>query len=168
MVTLSSKEFTILYVFFVAYSYSFCETPLVCQYFNQDCGTGARELGILSGAGAQIKNQEPELSLKVRTRVGAIAIWKIVTSYDTRLQQWICKPLMYPCSFLNNRFVCGIVADRVSVTCGTMILKYCSNSRMQLSSILFAALSSLSITPLICCVTDFVSAIKQNVLLELC
>ena len=166
MVTLSSKEFTILYVFFAAYSYSFCETPLICQYFNQGCGTGALELGILSGAGAQIKNQKPELSLKVRTRVGAIAIWKIL---------WVTTPYCNNGSaslwcltvFLKNRFVCGIVVGRVSVTCGTMILKHCSKSRMQLSSILCAALSSLTITPLILCVTDFINAIKENVSLDL-
>jgi len=35
----------------------------------QGCAAGARapELGILSGVGAQIKNQEPELSLKFWT-----------------------------------------------------------------------------------------------------
>jgi len=32
------------------------------------------ELGLLPGAGAQIKNQEPELSLKFRTGAGAKAI----------------------------------------------------------------------------------------------
>jgi len=31
------------------------------------------ELGILPGAGAQIKNQEPELILKFRTGAGAMA-----------------------------------------------------------------------------------------------
>jgi len=37
---------------------------------------GAPELGILPGpgAGTQIKNQEPELSLKFRTGAGATAI----------------------------------------------------------------------------------------------
>ena len=35
----------------------------------------AAELGILPGAGAQIKNQkEPELSLKFRTEAGVLAI----------------------------------------------------------------------------------------------
>jgi len=39
-------------------------------------GVGAPELGILPGAGAQIKNQEPdpEFSLKFRTGAGAMAI----------------------------------------------------------------------------------------------
>jgi len=38
-------------------------------------GAGAPELGILPGAGAQIKNdEEPELSLKFRTRARATAI----------------------------------------------------------------------------------------------
>jgi len=38
-------------------------------------GCGALELGILPGAGAQIKNQkESELSLKFRTGAGAMAI----------------------------------------------------------------------------------------------
>jgi len=38
--------------------------------YNQECGAGAGapELGILPGSGAQIKNQEPELSLKCRIR----------------------------------------------------------------------------------------------------
>jgi len=34
----------------------------------------AAEPGILPGAGAQIKNQEPELSLKLRTGAGDMAI----------------------------------------------------------------------------------------------
>ena len=39
---------------------------------TQGCGAEATELGILPGAGAQIKNQkEPELSIKFKT--GAIA-----------------------------------------------------------------------------------------------
>jgi len=45
--------------------------------FNHGCEAGAPELGILPGAGAQIKNQkqpEPELSLKFRTGAGAMAI----------------------------------------------------------------------------------------------
>jgi len=37
-------------------------------------GYGAQELGILPGAGVQNKNQEPELSLKLRTGAGAMAI----------------------------------------------------------------------------------------------
>ena len=40
-------------------------------------GAGAPELGILPGAGAQIKNDEPELSLKFRTRARATAIWEV-------------------------------------------------------------------------------------------
>jgi len=40
----------------------------------QGHGAGAPELGILPGAGAQIKNQEPELSLKFRTEARAMAI----------------------------------------------------------------------------------------------
>ena len=42
-------------------------------------GVGAPELGILPGAGAQIKNQEPdpEFSLKFRTGAGAMAIWEV-------------------------------------------------------------------------------------------
>ena len=35
------------------------------------------ELGILPGAGAQIKSHDSELSLKFRTGVEAMAIWKI-------------------------------------------------------------------------------------------
>jgi len=35
------------------------------------------ELGILSGAGAQIKNQKPELSLKFRTGAGAMNILEV-------------------------------------------------------------------------------------------
>jgi len=38
---------------------------------------------------------------------------------------------------------------------------------MQLPSITCTVLSSLSVTPLIFCVTDFVSAIKQNVSIDL-
>ena len=44
---------------------------------ESDPGAGAPELGILPGAGTHIKNQkdlEPELSLKFRTRAGAMAI----------------------------------------------------------------------------------------------
>jgi len=38
-------------------------------------GVGAWELGILPGAGAQIKNQkDPELNLKFRTRAEALAV----------------------------------------------------------------------------------------------
>jgi len=40
----------------------------------QGCGTGARELGILHGARAQIKNQELKLSLNSRTGSRALAI----------------------------------------------------------------------------------------------
>jgi len=36
-----------------------------------DVQTRASELGILPGARAQIKNQEPELSLKFKTGAGA-------------------------------------------------------------------------------------------------
>jgi len=42
----------------------------------QSCGTGAPELGILPGAGAQIKNQKEskaELSLNARTGPRAMA-----------------------------------------------------------------------------------------------
>jgi len=35
----------------------------------------------------------------------------IVTSYDTRLQQWICKSLML--SWFNHHQGCGIVAGQV-------------------------------------------------------
>jgi len=38
---------------------------------------GTPELGILAGAGAQTKNQEPEFSLKFRNGAGAMAIWKV-------------------------------------------------------------------------------------------
>jgi len=38
----------------------------------------ALELGILPGAGAQIKNQEPELSLRFRTRTGPMAISEVI------------------------------------------------------------------------------------------
>jgi len=41
-----------------------------------------------------------------------------------------------------------------------MVLKHCSKIRMQLPSILCVALSR--VTPLIFCVTDFVSAIKNE------
>jgi len=40
----------------------------------QGCEAATPELGILPGAGAQIENQEPELSLKFRTGAGAMAI----------------------------------------------------------------------------------------------
>ena len=42
----------------------------------------APELGILPGAGAQIKNQElePGLSLKFRTGARAVAIWEVAPS----------------------------------------------------------------------------------------
>jgi len=41
----------------------------------QGSGAGAPELGILPGAGSQIKNQkEPDLSLKFRTGAAAMAI----------------------------------------------------------------------------------------------
>jgi len=44
----------------------------------QGYGAGASDLGILHGAGVQNKNQkEPELSLKFRTGVGAVAIWEV-------------------------------------------------------------------------------------------
>ena len=46
----------------------------------QDYGAGAPELGILPGAGTQIKNEkdpEPELSLKFRTGAKAMAIWEV-------------------------------------------------------------------------------------------
>jgi len=42
-----------------------------------DPGAKASESGILSGAGAQIKNQEPELSLKIWTGAGTMAILEI-------------------------------------------------------------------------------------------
>jgi len=35
----------------------------VTDLLVQRCGAGASELGILPGAGSQIKNQEPELEL---------------------------------------------------------------------------------------------------------
>jgi len=47
-----------------------------------------------------------------------------------------------------------------------MVLKHSSMSRMQLPSILCAALSSLSVTPLIFFATDFVGAIEQNLSIE--
>ena len=45
----------------------------------QAYGVGAPELGILPGAGAQIKNQEPdpEFSWKFTTGVGVMAIWEV-------------------------------------------------------------------------------------------
>jgi len=48
----------------------------ICQ---QGCGAGASEPGIVPGAGvgAQIKNQELELSLKFRIGAGAAAIWEV-------------------------------------------------------------------------------------------
>ena len=65
-------------------------------------GAGELELAILTGAGAQIKNQkEPELRLTFKTGDGTIAICEVVKNYDTRLQQWICKPLMFP--WFNHR-----------------------------------------------------------------
>jgi len=36
-------------------------------------------------------------------------------SYDTTLQQWIFKPLMF--HWFNNRLACDIVAGRRGVTC---------------------------------------------------
>ena len=45
--------------------------------FVQGYGAGAPELGILPGAGAQIKNQEPELSLKFGTGAGTMAISEV-------------------------------------------------------------------------------------------
>jgi len=85
------------------------------------------ELGILNGVRAQHKNQkEPKVSLKFGTGAGVMAIWEValapssfldtngfassapfrtinatVASYDTGLQQWICKPLMFP--WFNHR-----------------------------------------------------------------
>jgi len=44
----------------------------------QGCGAGAPELGILPGAGAQIKNQkDPELSSKFRTGAEAMAVLEV-------------------------------------------------------------------------------------------
>ena len=44
----------------------------------QGCRARAPELGILSGARSQIKNQKHlELSLKFRTETGATAIWEV-------------------------------------------------------------------------------------------
>jgi len=40
----------------------------------QGCGVRAPEQGILPIVGAQIENQEPELSLKFRTGAGATVI----------------------------------------------------------------------------------------------
>jgi len=86
---------------------------------------GAPELGILLGARARIKNQEPELSLKFKTGAGDMAFEKylrlpsyiltvlpnrltcaqystlkaIVMSYDARLQPWIYKVFVW----FNNR-----------------------------------------------------------------
>ena len=51
----------------------------------------------------------------------------------------------------------------------TVVLIHCSKSRMQhplFPRILCASLSYLSVTTLIFCVTDFVSAIKQNVSID--
>jgi len=42
----------------------------------------------------------------------------------------------------NRAALCGMVAGRVGFTCRTMVLKYYLKSRMQLPSILCAALSS--------------------------
>jgi len=49
---------------------------MLCIPCKQCCRTGALVLGILPGAGAQIKNQEPEpeLSLKLRAGTGDMAI----------------------------------------------------------------------------------------------
>jgi len=74
-------------------------------------------------------------------------------SFDTRLEQLICKPLIAP--WFNYCFGCDIVAGRRGVTCRTVVLKHCSESRVQLPSILCATLSSLSVTSLIFCATDF-------------
>jgi len=41
---------------------------------SHGCGAGAPELSILPGAGVQIKNQEPELSIRFRTGADAMAI----------------------------------------------------------------------------------------------
>ena len=43
-----------------------------------------------------------------------------------------------------------------------LVLTHCSKIRMQLPSIFCVALNSLSVTPLIFCVTDIVSAIKNH------
>ena len=52
---------------------------MLCIPCKQCCRTGALVLGILPGAGAQIKNQEPEpeLSLKLRAGTGDMAIWEV-------------------------------------------------------------------------------------------
>jgi len=42
-----------------------------------ESGAGTPVLDTLPGAGAQIKNQEPELSLKLRTGAGAMAICEV-------------------------------------------------------------------------------------------
>jgi len=64
-------------------------------------------------------------------------------SYDTRLQQWICNPLMF--LWLNNRKGCDIAGGRCGVTCWTRILKHCSENLMQFPSILCMALSNFSV-----------------------
>jgi len=63
---------------------------------------------------------------------------------------------MDPQDFVSLVLSSGIVAGRVGVTCRTMVLKHCPKSCMQLPSILYAALSSLSVKPLIVRVTDLV------------
>jgi len=55
----------------------------------------------------------------------------------------------------------------VGVTCGTMVLKHSSKSRMQLPSILGVALGSHPVTALIFCAKDLVGAIK-NMSIDLC
>ena len=47
----------------------------------QGYGAGAPELGIFPGAGALIKNQEPQLSFEFRTRDGAVAIWDVAPGH---------------------------------------------------------------------------------------